>query len=66
VENIDFGVNFVLGNSSKLQKMGLKGKISWAFNVFTLLDLEIFNFENVKTKEYVHTSEHYYITWFLY
>ncbi len=62
MEDIDFGVNFVLGNSSKLQKMGLKGKISRAFNVFTLLDLEIFNFENVKTKEYVHTTEHYYIS----
>jgi len=44
VEDIDFGVNFVLGNSNKLQKMGLNEKISGTFNVFTLLDLEIFNF----------------------
>jgi len=66
VEDIGFWVIFVLGNPNKLQKMGLKGKISWASNVFTLLDLEIFNFENVKTKKYSHTSEHYYIPWFLY
>ncbi len=59
-------MDFVPENSNKLQKMGLEEKISWAFNVFTLLDLEIFNSENVKIKEYVHTSEHYYITWFLY
>jgi len=64
VKDIDFKVIFVLGNSNKLRKMGLKGKIGWAFNVFTLLDLEIFNSENVKTKKYVHTNEHYYITWF--
>jgi hypothetical protein len=66
VEDIDFWVDFALENSSKLQKMGLEEKISWAFNVFTLLDLEIFNSEKVKTKEYVHTGEHYHITWFLY
>ncbi len=66
MEDIDFWVDFALENSSKLQKMGLEEKISWAFNVFTLLDLEIFNSEKVKTKKYVYTSEHYYITWFLY
>jgi hypothetical protein len=48
-------VDFVVRNSNKLQKLGLEGKISWALNVFTLLNLEIFNFENVKNKECVHT-----------
>jgi hypothetical protein len=36
VEDIDFGVIFVVGNSKQLQKLGLEGKISQAFNVFTL------------------------------
>jgi hypothetical protein len=36
VEDIDFWVIFVTGNSNKLQKLGLEGKISQAFNVFTL------------------------------
>jgi hypothetical protein len=36
VEDIDFLVNFVAGNSKKLQKLGLEGKISSALNVFTL------------------------------
>jgi hypothetical protein len=36
VEDIDFLVNFVAENSNKLQKLGLKGKISWTLNVFTL------------------------------
>jgi hypothetical protein len=45
VEDIDFWVNFVAENSKKLQKLGLKGKISWALNnVFTLPNLEIFQF----------------------
>ncbi len=48
-------MDFVVRNSNKLQKLGLEGKISWALNVFTLLNLEIFNFENVKNKECVHT-----------
>ncbi len=46
---------FVVGNSNKLQKLGLEWKISWAFNAFALLNLEIFNSENVKIKECVHT-----------
>jgi hypothetical protein len=29
-------MNFVAGNSNKLQKLGLEAKISWALNVFTL------------------------------
>jgi hypothetical protein len=29
-------VIFVVGNSNKLQKLGLEGNISQAFNVFTL------------------------------
>jgi hypothetical protein len=48
VEDIDFWVDFVAGNSNKLQKLGLEGKISWALNEFTLPSLEIFNSENVK------------------
>ncbi len=32
----DFLMDFVAENSKKLQKLGLEGKISWAFNVFTL------------------------------
>jgi hypothetical protein len=36
VEDIDFLVDFVAGNSNKLQKLGLKGKISWTLSVFTL------------------------------
>jgi hypothetical protein len=32
----DFLVDFVAGNSNKLQKLGLEGKISGSFNVFTL------------------------------
>jgi len=31
-----FWVNFVVGNSDNLQKLGPEGKISWALNVFTL------------------------------
>jgi len=31
-----FWMNFVVGNSDNLQKLGLEGKISWALNVFTL------------------------------
>ncbi len=46
---------FVAENSKKLQKLGLKGKISWVLNVFTLPNLEIFNSENMKNKECVHT-----------
>ncbi len=48
-------MSFVNGNSNKLQKLGLEWKISWAFNVFTLLSLEIFNCENVKNKQCVDT-----------
>jgi len=38
------------GNSNKLKKLGLEGKISEALHMFTLLNLEIFNSENVKNK----------------
>jgi hypothetical protein len=34
VEDIYFWVDFVVKNSNKLQKLGLEGKIGWAFNVF--------------------------------
>ncbi len=36
MEDIDFWVDFVVGNSNKLQKLGWEGKISGNFNVFTL------------------------------
>ncbi len=55
MEDIDFGVDFVAGDSNKLQKLGLERKISWALNVFTLSNFEIFNYENVKNSECVHT-----------
>jgi hypothetical protein len=29
VKDINLWMNFVVGNSNKLQKLGLKGKISW-------------------------------------
>ncbi len=40
--------------SNKLQKLGLAGKTSWALNVLTLLNFEIFNFEILKNEKYVH------------
>ncbi len=55
MEDIDFWMDFVVGNSKKLQKLGLERKFSWAFNMFTFPNLEIFNSENVKNKNYVHT-----------
>jgi hypothetical protein len=55
VEDIDFWVDFVAGNSNKLQILGSEEIISWAFNAFTLSNLKIFNSENVKNKECVHT-----------
>ncbi len=36
MEDIDFWVDFAAENSNKLQKLGLEGKISCAFNVFAL------------------------------
>jgi hypothetical protein len=36
LKNIDFWMDFVVGYSNKLQKLGLEGKISWVLNVFTL------------------------------
>jgi len=33
VQDIDFLVDFVVGNSKNLQKLGLEGKISWAFTI---------------------------------
>ncbi len=59
MEDIDFLVDFAAGDSNKLQKLGLQGKISWALNVFTLSNLEIFNSENVKNNECVHTWANY-------
>jgi hypothetical protein len=47
-------VDFVAGNSKKLQKLCLKGKNSRVLNVFTLPNFESFNLENVKNKECVH------------
>jgi len=47
-------MDFVAVNSNKLQILGLEGKISWVFNVFKLLNLEIFNSKNVKNRKCVH------------
>ncbi len=55
MDDNDFWVSFVAGNSKKLQKLVWNGTIWWALNVFTLLNLEIFNSENVKNKEFVDT-----------
>ncbi len=55
MEDADFLVDFVAGNSNKLQKLGLEGKISWALHVFTLPNLEFLNSKNVKNKGCVHT-----------
>jgi hypothetical protein len=49
-------VDFVVGNSNKLQKLGLEKKIIRVLNVFTLLNLEIFNSKKVKNKN-VFTHE---------
>ncbi len=54
MEDINFRVDFVVGNPNKLQKLGLEGKTSWALNMFTLLNFKIFNFENEKKKECGH------------
>ncbi len=42
--------DFFVGNSTQLQKLGLEGKTSWIFNVFTLwnLDISILKMWNVK------------------
>ncbi len=57
MENIEFWVDFVIGNSSKLWKLGLERKISWALNVFTLPNLEIFNSKNVGKKKCSHLGQ---------
>ncbi len=43
-------MDFVAENSNKLQKLGLEGKFSWALNMFTWLNLEIFNSEMQEIK----------------
>jgi hypothetical protein len=49
-------VDSVVGNSKKKKILALEVKKSVEpSNVFTLPNLEIFNFENVKIKECVHT-----------
>ncbi len=57
MEDIDFWVDFVARNSNKLQKVGFwkEKSVGVTLNVFTLPTLEIFNSENVKNKECVHT-----------
>jgi len=47
MKDIHFSVDFVAGNSNKLQKLGLEGKVSWDLNMFTFLNLDIFNSETV-------------------
>ncbi len=41
MEDITFEGDLVAGNSNKLQKLGLESKISWALNVFTLLNWKV-------------------------
>ncbi len=51
MEDIDILVNFVAGNSNKLQKLGLEGKISWALSICSHCWInKKFNSENVKIK----------------
>jgi hypothetical protein len=51
-----FLVNCIAENSKQIAQIWVwKGKSSWAFNVFTLVNLEIFNSENGENKESVHT-----------
>ncbi len=50
METIDFWVDFDVGNSKKLQKLGLEGKINEAFNVFTRSNLGIFKLKMWKIK----------------
>jgi hypothetical protein len=45
VEDIGFQMNFVATNSKKMQKFDLEGKLNWAFNVFTLPNLEFSNWK---------------------
>jgi hypothetical protein len=59
MKDIDFLSGFCSWKfSNKLQKLGLVGKISSALNVFTLSNSDMFNSENVKNKECVHTWAH--------
>ncbi len=60
MEDIDFLVYFVAGNSIKLQKLGLEEKICWAIQMLTLLNSENLNSENVEIKECVHTRNPIY------
>jgi hypothetical protein len=36
MEDNEFWVDFVVGNSNKLQKLGLEGKFCWILNVLHL------------------------------
>jgi hypothetical protein len=54
-KNVIFWMDFVVGNSNKLQ--GLEGKLNWALNVFTLPNLDIFNSKNVKKKKCSHLGQ---------
>ncbi len=49
VKDIDFWVDFVAENLNKLQKLGLEGRISWAFNVFTLEQMTQATLIRIKT-----------------
>jgi hypothetical protein len=43
-------LDFVVGNSNKLQELGLEGKISLSPKCVQIAKLEIFNDEDVKNK----------------
>jgi hypothetical protein len=48
VWKISFLSGFCCWKFKQIAKMGLRGKISWGLNVFTLPNSQIFNSENVK------------------
>ncbi len=55
MQDIDFWMDFVAGNSNKLQKIGFGRKNQLSPQCVHLLNLEFFNSGNVKNKERVHT-----------
>ncbi len=60
MEDIDFLVNFVAGNSKKLQKLGLEGKISSALNVFTLEPMAQATLVGIKKKSFIFHMKVFY------
>ncbi len=59
MKDIDFLVNFVAGNSNKLQKLGLEGKISSALNVVTFGPMAQATLEGIKKRFIFHMKVFY-------